>query len=219
MKILVTGGAGFIGSAIVPTLQKLDNEIFVYDNLSFGNRKFIGSIDDKHFILADILDAEKLNNVIKNINPEVIIHLAAIHFIPYCNEHPFESADINIRGTMNVLNASKSAIDLKILLTGFGPFEGVPINPTKLIIEAIKPSEYKKNNIKLDTLVLEVSITGADRALSNYYKNNNPDVVIHMGIAANEDIIRIERIALNLDDFRIPDNKGKTVLDKRIVEN
>ena len=116
MKILITGGAGFIGSAIVPTLQKSGNEIFVYDNLSFGNREFINMIDDDHFILADILDFTELKYSMKKINPEVIIHLAAIHFIPYCNKHPFESADVNIRGTMNILEAVKTSKNLKKII-------------------------------------------------------------------------------------------------------
>jgi UDP-glucose 4-epimerase len=115
MKILVTGGAGFIGSAIVPKLQSEKHEVFVYDNLSFGNRQFI-TVDDDHFIMGDIRDAMKVQQTFKQIEPEVIIHLAAIHFIPYCNEHPFESADINIRGTMNILDAAKKLNQLKKII-------------------------------------------------------------------------------------------------------
>lgn len=112
MKTLITGAAGFIGSAIVPTLQREGYDIFVYDNLSFGNREFI-DVADSHFFLADIRDAQKVEEVLSQLKPEIIIHLAAIHFIPYCNEHPFEAADTNIRGTMNVLNASKKLPSLK----------------------------------------------------------------------------------------------------------
>jgi UDP-glucose 4-epimerase len=111
MKIIVTGGAGFIGSAVVPKLQQEGCEVFVYDNLSFGNRTFI-SVDDDHFILGDIRDAKKVDETIATINPDVIIHLAAIHFIPYCNEHPFEASDINIRGTMNILDSAKKVSNL-----------------------------------------------------------------------------------------------------------
>lgn len=112
MKALVTGGAGFIGSAIVPTLKNEGYDIYVIDNLSFGNRKFI-DIHDDHFFLADIRDAKKIEEIIHQIKPEIIVHLAAIHFIPYCNQHPFEAADINIRGTMNVLNACKKLSSLQ----------------------------------------------------------------------------------------------------------
>ena len=111
MRILITGGAGFIGSAIVPKLQSENHDVFVFDNLSFGNREFINVADD-HFFLGDIRDTITVSNAIQTINPEIIIHLAAVHFIPYCNEHPFESSDINIRGTMNVLEAAKSLKNL-----------------------------------------------------------------------------------------------------------
>jgi UDP-glucose 4-epimerase len=112
-KIVVTGGAGFIGCAVVKKLQDEGHEPFIIDNLSFGKREFI-DIDNEHFFLQDILDEEKINEIINKIKPEVIIHLAAIHFIPYCNEHPYESSNINIRGTINILNAAKNAAVKKV---------------------------------------------------------------------------------------------------------
>ena len=115
MKILITGGAGFIGSAIVPKLQSENHEVFVYDNLSFGNRDFI-ALEDSHFFLGDIRDAVAIEQVFQKVNPDIIVHLAAIHFIPYCNEHPFESSDINIRGTMNVLEAAQKIQNLKKII-------------------------------------------------------------------------------------------------------
>lgn len=103
-KILITGGAGFIGSAVIKELQKHDHDICVVDNLSFGNREFI-DIPDSRFMNIDIRDRKELENVIREFMPQWVIHLAAIHFIPYCNQHPFESSDINIRGTINVLDS------------------------------------------------------------------------------------------------------------------
>lgn len=113
-RILVTGGAGFIGSAIINQLQSAGQEIFVLDNLSFGNKSFI-SIPDDHFFETDIRDRETVFQIVQKIQPDSILHLAAIHFIPYCNQHPFEAADINIRGTMNVLDAAKATGTVKQL--------------------------------------------------------------------------------------------------------
>lgn len=112
MKTLVTGGAGFIGSAVVPVLQAEGYDVYVLDNLSFGSRDFIDVTDD-HFYLEDIRDKAAVDRTILDIQPDVVVHLAAIHFIPYCNQHPFEAADTNIRGTMNVLNACKKVKRLK----------------------------------------------------------------------------------------------------------
>lgn len=108
MKTLITGAAGFIGSAVTPALTKEGYEIFVLDNLSFGNRDFI-DVPDDHFFLGDIRDPQRVDEVFRKVEPEIVIHLAAIHFIPYCNQYPFEAADTNIRGTMNILKASKNS--------------------------------------------------------------------------------------------------------------
>lgn len=111
-KILVTGGAGFIGSATIAELQKYGHDIYVIDDLSFGNRDFL-TIPDVCFNQLDILNGHGLTEVIHKIDPDWIIHLAAIHFIPYCNQHPFKSSNINTQGTINVLNAAKSLKNLE----------------------------------------------------------------------------------------------------------
>lgn len=113
-KILITGGAGFIGSAIIKHFQEQGHEIHVIDNLSFGNRDFI-DVPDANFYEEDILDREKMFEVLAAVRPNWVIHLAAIHFIPYCNQHPYESANINIQGTMNVLDATAEVGVEKVL--------------------------------------------------------------------------------------------------------
>lgn len=103
-SILITGGAGFIGSAVVKELkEKGEENLFVIDNLSFGKRELI-DIPESHFFQIDLRDQQAMRKAIKTINPTKVVHLAAIHFIPYCNEHPFEASDINIRGTINLLD-------------------------------------------------------------------------------------------------------------------
>lgn len=110
--ILVTGGAGFIGSALVSKFQSLEHNVHVVDNLSFGNRDFL-AISASNFHEIDILNYDELVSAVQVIDPDWIIHLAAIHFIPYCNQHPTEAGRINIQGTINVLNAAKTLKNLK----------------------------------------------------------------------------------------------------------
>ncbi|WP_395089727.1 NAD-dependent epimerase/dehydratase family protein [Armatimonas sp.] len=104
MKILVTGGAGFIGSAVVQKFQSEDHDVAIIDDLSFGNREFV-TVTQDNFYECDILDSQRVDEVFHHYHPEVVIHLAAVHFIPWCNKHPYESSQINITGTINILRA------------------------------------------------------------------------------------------------------------------
>ena len=76
------------------------------DNLSFGKREFI-NIPDANFFFADILDKLTIDKIFSTVQPEIVIHLAAVHFIPYCNQHPYESSNININGTIHILECCK----------------------------------------------------------------------------------------------------------------
>lgn len=105
MTILITGGAGFIGSAVVPELQRADHDVYILDNLSFGSRRFIEVADD-HFFEVDLRDQAGVAQVVQQVQPEWIVHLAAVHFIPFCNQHPYEAFDINVKGTLNLWDAA-----------------------------------------------------------------------------------------------------------------
>lgn len=114
MRIIITGGAGFIGSEVYRNLfSKLPNsELLVIDNLSFGKKENI-DISDHLFFEEDILNRENIFKIFNEFQPDWVIHLAAIHFIPYCNKYPFESSKINIEGTKNILDASKKCKSVK----------------------------------------------------------------------------------------------------------
>jgi UDP-glucose 4-epimerase len=114
-RILITGGAGFIGSALVPELSSKGYDVYVLDNLSFGKRELIDIAQDK-FILADITNRTQIQEIMMSVKPHWVIHLAAIHFIPYCNQNPYESANINIQGTINILDAAKKVDCLEKVL-------------------------------------------------------------------------------------------------------
>lgn len=103
-KVLITGGAGFIGPALEREFSARGCPISIIDNLSFGRRKHV-SVSDGNFFAVDILDAPAVSRVVREVAPAWVIHLAAIHFIPYCNAHPYESGNINLQGTLNVLDA------------------------------------------------------------------------------------------------------------------
>jgi UDP-glucose 4-epimerase len=106
MKALVTGGAGFIGSHIAERLVAGGHRVVVYDNFSSGKRENVAPFASKlEVIEADVRDAPQLDDYADGC--DVIFHQAAIVSVPYSVEHPQETHDVNIQGTLNVLQAAK----------------------------------------------------------------------------------------------------------------
>lgn len=118
MKVLVTGGAGFIGSCLVSDLLGDDEQVLVYDNFSTGKRSFLSAGNARlQIVEGDIVDHAHLVQVMQDWAPSVVFHLAAIHFIPYCNAHPMETLRINVEGTQSVLVACRKAGVERIVAT------------------------------------------------------------------------------------------------------
>jgi UDP-glucose 4-epimerase len=89
-------------------LVQRGDDVVVIDNLRNGRREIIDVLGSKARLLeVDVRDTEAVCRIIKDISPQSVCHLAAIHFIPYCNQHPLEALEINVLGTLSVLEACK----------------------------------------------------------------------------------------------------------------
>ena len=83
MSIVVTGGAGFIGSMLCKLLIERGDDVVVIDNLRNGRRELIDVLGHKARLLeVDIRDSEAVRRIVKDTRPQGVCHLAAIHFIP-----------------------------------------------------------------------------------------------------------------------------------------
>jgi UDP-glucose 4-epimerase len=107
VKILVTGGAGFIGSHIVDRLISEDFEVTVIDNLQTGHLKNLKGNEKRkelHFVRGDIRDISSVRNAIKDV--DAVFHEAAFLDVALSFENPVLTNEMNVNGTLNILKAS-----------------------------------------------------------------------------------------------------------------
>lgn len=103
-RILVTGGAGFIGFHLCKKLTELGLDVTIYDNLSSGKMENVKDVPKAKFVKGDILDLKKLCGMEKT---DLIVHLAAQVVVPYSMENPTQDFETNARGTLNVLEKAR----------------------------------------------------------------------------------------------------------------
>lgn len=118
MRILVTGGAGFIGSHVVDALLEQDHTVSVIDDLSTGKASNVNP--RAHFYRADICDQEALQRIFEQERPEIISHQAAKADVRESLEKPILYAQVNILGTLNLLEHARRYGVQKIIYAGTG---------------------------------------------------------------------------------------------------
>jgi UDP-glucose 4-epimerase len=124
-RILVTGGAGFIGFHLCKKLTERGLDVTIYDNLSSGKMENVKDVPKAKFTKADILDLKKLCTLEK---ADLIFHLAAQVVVPYSMENPTEDFETNARGTLNVLEKARKD-DSRLVFASSAAVYG---NPTQL---------------------------------------------------------------------------------------
>ena len=102
---------------------------------------------------------------------------------------------------------------MKILVTGFDPFGGEPINPAIESVKKLPDNIAGAQIIKLEIPTVKgKSIKKIEKAIEEH----NPDIILSIGQAGGRFDISVERVGINLDDFRIPDNEGNQTIDESI---
>lgn len=185
-KILVTGGAGYIGSKICYDLTDLGYKVFIVDNLITGHKKLINK--SAKFYLCDILDYKQLNEIIKKNHITDIIHLAASLDVEESSKNPLKYFINNVEGTENLLKASVNNNVKNFIFSStcavYGNIKANSVNEksptepisyygkTKLLCELlIKDYSFK---YKLSSTILRYfNVGGADELLRTGCLNNN----------------------------------------------
>src|SRR5256885_5088566 len=127
MKILVTGGAGFIGSHIVDQCIAAGHQVTVVDNLwEEGGGKNTNLNPQARFFRVDITNEDSLNKIFDSVQPEVVCHQAAQHSVAVSTKNPKLDARVNVLGLLNILtNCSRLGVR-KIIFASSGATYGTP---------------------------------------------------------------------------------------------
>ena len=174
LKVLVTGGAGYIGSHTCVKLLEAGHEVFVIDNLCNGHEVALERVQDitksdLQFTNADIRDAKALDKIFNDFKPEAVIHFAGLKAVGVSVVDPLMYYDVNVGGSISLLAAmSKVGCD-KIVFSSSATVYGEPqylpydeehptnpVNPygrTKLMIECII-NDWTKVDVKRKGTIL-----------------------------------------------------------------
>jgi UDP-glucose 4-epimerase len=138
MRVLVTGGAGYIGSVVTEELVKDCHEVVVYDNLSKGHRGAV--VDGADFVEGDLLEADKLRQALKYKRTDAVIHMAASSLVGESVENPAKYYHNNVVAGLVLLDAMRDCSVSRIVFSStaatYGEpesqpiFESAPTNPT-----------------------------------------------------------------------------------------
>jgi len=128
MKILVTGGAGFIGSHLTDALVAKGHDVHVVDDLSAGKKENVHKNATLH--ITSICDFDALSSLMAGV--DYVFHLAALPRVQYSIEHPGETNEVNVGGTLNVLVAAKDAGVKKVIYSAsssaYGDTDVMPLS-------------------------------------------------------------------------------------------
>ena len=179
-KVLVTGGAGYIGSHVVKTLGERGYELLVVDDLSTGDRNAVLYGD---FVLGDLADAVLLRKTISDFKPHAVVHLAASVVVPESVRNPLKYFRNNTANTLNLIEACQQGGVPNVLLSSsaavYGIPERVPIDESSLL-NPINP--YGVSKMMAEQIVKDVA--RAHRAF-NYV------VLRYFNVAGAEELSRI----------------------------
>ncbi len=157
MKVLVTGGAGFIGKYLVKSLLEKGNSVTIFDNFSNSTKNSINFLENvgAKVIEGDITKLDDILNAIKD--NEIVIHLAAKISVSESISNPLQTYRVNVEGTKNVLTACEKNNVKKLIAASSAAVYGEGDPNVKLTEEAeLNPiSPYGQSKVKMESVIKE----------------------------------------------------------------
>ena len=216
MRILVTGGAGYIGSHFVRMVSKGNDEVIVADNLSRGHQESIPN--GVQFEKVDISDAEKISEVIRKYSPEAVVHFAAFAYVGESVEHPELYYQNNVVGSYNLIRAaSENKVKYFVFSSTCSVYgnpakvpiseetQTNPINPyanTKLMIEMMLKDFQSAYGMKYVSLRYFNAAGADDSCEIGESHNPEPHLIPIVLEAANG---KREKVSVFGNDYKTPD--------------
>lgn len=167
MNILITGGAGFIGSELGKFLLNQGHYVKILDTLEYGYRDNFEDNETlkQNFILADVRD-EEFSKHLENI--DVIYHFAGVSALPECESNPSKAFDINTTGVANVLNAVRNSNVKRVIFAS-----------TSAVYENNDNHEiHKEGDIVKPNLIYATTKYCAEQICKSYAQNYDMDIII-----------------------------------------
>jgi nucleoside-diphosphate-sugar epimerase len=165
-KILITGGAGFIGSQLGQHLERLGGSVALLDNMSFGHLDNLLA-DGRpigRFVCRDIRD-EGLEPFFDGV--DTVVHLAGLAALPVCQENPCEAYDVNLGGTGRVLEYARRANVRRVIFSS-----------TSAVYEQTDKPIYSEGDLVAPDLVYAMSKKAAEDLCTAYAANYQMDIII-----------------------------------------
>ena len=161
MKVFITGGAGFIGTTLVPKLLDAGHEVTVFDCLLHGGNPIIPFFRDQNFkfVRGDIRNFEPLREAMEG--QDLVIHLAALVGFPACRMNPEIAKEVNVGGTLNIIKAISE--DIPILYGSTGSNYGAVTNVCTEESPLTPLSLYGETKTEAERLLMERGNTVAYR--------------------------------------------------------
>ena len=169
MKILITGGAGYIGSHIVAALGEKGHEVLVYDNLSTGHRD---SLLYGKLVVGDLSDKTLLKKTVRAFKPDAVMHFAAFIQVGESVQEPLKYYSNNSGNTVNLLNAMADAGVRNFIFSSTAAVYGNPEKVPILEDAPIQPiNPYGRSKAFIETVLRDVSAAKDFRYVALRYFN------------------------------------------------